>query len=142
MGMKFQYWKFPDRQKAVVSLPIIEVNLFAKDGGGRFNYPCLVDSGADYCFFHAREIGRGLLGLDIEKGEKLERIKGITGAELEAYLHVITYQIGGWDFKTKIAFSYNLGSPFGVLGREGFFEFFKVCIEHRKEVIELKQYPK
>jgi len=35
--------------------------------------------------------------------------------------------------------SYELGTPFGILGREGFFDLFKICFNHPEKEIELKQ---
>ena len=134
--MKFRYWKLPTKGKLSVPIPLLEVNLPLKTHS--VNYVCLIDSGADYCFFHAKEIGEDLLNLDIKTGKKIENIKGITGSTFTAYFHTVDFKIGGWEFKEKIAFSYDLGTPYGILGRQGFFDNFKVCIEHREQEVELK----
>lgn len=120
------------RKLDFVSLPLIEIT-FPKG-----NFICLVDSGADFCYLPA-VIGEAL-SIDIRKGEK-KGGKGITGRPFEAYFHTIEFKIGGWEYKAKIGFSYELGVPFGILGREGFFSLFKkVCFNHRKEEIELTPY--
>jgi len=136
--MKFRYWKLPS-YKTTIPMPIIEVVLSPPSGGETFRYPCLVDSGAEYCYFHAKGIGRDLLKLVIEDGEAMD-IKGIAGISLEGYLHKIHYKLGGWDFEAEVCFVPELKAPFGILGRAGFFDFFKVQFEHRKEIIELKDY--
>ena len=128
--MKFGYVKLPAKDGKFIELPLVEVTL---DFG---RYFCLVDSGADFCYFHGK-IGE-LLGLDIESGEIMEG-RGITGQEFKVYLHKIKFKIGGWDYEAKIGFSYELGVPFGILGREGFFNLFKVCFDHPKKEIELKR---
>ena len=98
-------------------------------------YLCLVDSGAEFCYFHGK-IGE-LLGLKIKEGKEIKS-KGITGHQFTAYLHKIKLKIGGWSYEIEVAFSYDLGTPFGILGREGFFNLFKICFHHPKKEIELK----
>ena len=130
--MKFKYIKMMARgQFNFVSLPLFEVGLPSA------NFIFLVDSGADYCYLPA-SVGEAL-GIDVKRGEKRES-KGITGTPFIAYFHTINCQIGGWDYKMKIGFSYDLGVPFGILGRENFFDYFKVCIDHKNEEVELKPY--
>lgn len=119
------------RKMNFVSLPLLEVAL------SKGNLICLIDSGADYCYFPA-SIGEAL-DINVKNGEPRES-KGITGTKFTAYFHTIDCKIGGWDNKMKIGFSYELGIPFGILGREGFFSLFKVCIDHKEEEVELKPY--
>ena len=127
--MKFSYIKLPAKEGKFIELPLIDVTF-------PFGcYFCLVDSGADFCYFHGK-IGE-MLGLDVKRGEVMKSW-GITGKEFTIYLHKIKFKIGGWDFGVKVGFSYELGVPFGILGREGFFSLFKVCFDHLKKEIELK----
>ncbi len=114
-----------------VSLPLLEISL------PKANLIFLVDSGADWCYLPA-SVGE-VLNIDIQCGEKRES-KGITGTPFTAYFDTVDCKIGGWDYKMKIGFSYDLGMPFGILGRECFFNLFKVCIDNRNEEIELKEY--
>jgi len=127
--MKFYYPKLPTRNKKFVELPLIDITL----PFGR--YLCLVDSGAEFCYFHGK-IGE-LLGLKVKDGKEIES-RGITGDQFVAYLHKIKVKIGGWDYEIEVGFSYELGTPFGILGREGFFNLFKICFHHLKKEIELK----
>ena len=130
--MKFKYIKLMAKGKiAFVSLPLLEISL------PKANWLFLVDSGADYCYLPA-SVGEAL-NIDVKNGEK-RGSKGITGAPFTAYFHTINCKIGGWDYKMKIGFSYDLGVPFGILGREEFFDLFKICIDHKAEEIELKPY--
>lgn len=119
------------KQLKFVSLPLLEI------GFPKINCMFLVDSGADYCYLPA-SIGEAL-GINIESGEKRES-KGITGKSFTAYFHTINCKIGGWDHKIEMGFSYNLGVPFGILGRNNFFDLFKVCIDNKNEEVELKPY--
>ena len=129
--MKFSYVKLPAKEGKFIELPLIDITF----PFGR--YFCLVDSGADFCYFHAK-IGE-ILGLNVKSGE-VKKSRGITGDEFIIYLHKIQFKIGGWDFEAGIGFSYELGVPFGILGREGFFSLFKVCFNHPKKEIELKPF--
>ena len=76
--MKFYYAKLPTAEAKFVELPLIDV-VFAF---GR--YFCLVDSGAEFCYFHGK-IGE-LLGLDVSSGETIKS-RGVTGGEFVAYFH-------------------------------------------------------
>lgn len=117
--MKLPYIKLLTENGRFVELPLIEVWLSPK-----ICYLCLVDSGAEFCCFHGK-VGEAL-GLDIKKG-KIIKIRGVSGKEFSAYLHKIKIKIGRQDYETEVSFSYGLGTPFGVLGRERFFNLFKVC---------------
>ena len=135
--MKFSYTKFPAGGKfpsEIADLPIIEITLETRRGTAM--YHCLVDSGADYCYFHA-DVANAMGIKDIKKG-KLKPTTGIVkGAALEAYLHIISYKVGGWENKAEIAFSSELSVPYGILGRNGFFDYFKVEFNHPKKEIQL-----
>lgn len=65
-------------------------------------YAALIDSGADFCIFHAG-IGE-YLGLDIKSGIEI----GFSGVQnvgyAKAYLHKVNLEIGGVQFKTDIGF--------------------------------------
>lgn len=134
--MKFKYEKLlAGRGPSFTDLtpvPIIKINLHPSYP----NYACLVDSGADYTIFHA-DIGRAIFGLKIEDGKK-KTISGITSNQFIGYIHKIKYKLGGWEYEAEVVFADGLGTPVGVLGRSGFFEFFVVKITHIKESIELK----
>lgn len=129
--MKFYYAKLPTRESKFVELPIIDI-VFPFVG----RYLCLVDSGAEFCYFDGR-IGE-VLGLNVKAGKEIKS-RGVTGDEFTSYFHKVKVKIGGRDYEIEAGFSYELGTPFGILGREGFFSLFKVCFIHTKKEIELKQ---
>ena len=101
-------------------------------------YAALVDSGADFCIFDA-EIGE-LLGIDVRSGRK-EKFGGIQSVGAgNAYLHSVVLNIGGWLYKTKVSFSYDMAPHgHGILGQKGFFDIFKVKFDLSKESIELTE---
>lgn len=139
--MKFNYLKFPLPQQSeffgtAILKPIIPVKIIKGDYS--LQYAALIDSGADFCIFDA-EIGE-YLGIDIRVGRK-EIFGGIQekgGAE--AFLHEIILNIGGWDYKTTVGFSYDIAKHgFGMLGQKGSFDIFVVKFDLLKEEIELKK---
>ncbi len=139
--MKFPYLKLslPQRSEYFglsILKPIIPIKISV--GGNELRYAALIDSGADFCIFDA-EIGE-YLGLNIKLGKR-EEFGGIqerTGAE--AFLHNTTINIGGWDYKTIVGFSYDIAKRgFGILGQKGFFDNFIVKFDLLKEKIELKE---
>ena len=100
-------------------------------------YAALIDSGADFCIFDA-EIGE-YLELNIKGGSRIEfgGIQDRGGAE--AFLHELSLNIGGWNYKTIVGFSYDIAKQgFGILGQKGFFDIFVVKFDLLKEEIELK----
>lgn len=134
--MKFKYKKFLRGAFPAIIRPIIPVKLSYKER--TFAHEALVDSGADVCLFDA-DIGEPL-GIDIESGEKAE-VVGITGESEPCYWHNITLNIGGHDVKTRVGFKRNLASSYGIVGQQGFFNFFVVKFDHQKEEIELLPKP-
>lgn len=107
-------------------------------GGKEVRYAALIDSGANFCIFDA-QIGE-YLELDIRTGQSIEfgGIQDRGGAI--AFLHDINVDIGGWKYKTKIGFSYDISTRgFGVLGQKGFFDIFVIKFDLIKEEIELKE---
>lgn len=139
--MKFDYFKLllPQRSDffgTTILKPIIPIKVSSKNNVLR--YAALIDSGADFCILDA-EIGE-YLGLDIRSGRK-EIFGGIQergGAE--AFLHEVILNIGGWDYKTTVGFSYDIAKHgFGILGQKGFFDIFVVKFDLIKEEIELNE---
>lgn len=140
--MNFKYRKYPldpqknpNFKKKSSSRPVIQIDFETKNGG--FGYFVLLDSGADYCVFHA-EIGEKL-GLDVLKGDELTFF-GTSGQPQKAYFHNIEFQIGGNTHKAYTGFSYDMKSlAYGILGQDGFFDKWIVKFEYSKENIEIKE---
>jgi len=139
--MKFEYKKLSlDRRSEFfgnsVLKPIIPIRVSHQKNS--LQYEALIDSGADFCIFDA-EIGEAL-GLDVSAG-KYEGFGGIqdrTGAV--AYFHDVTLNIGGWDYKTTVGFSYDIAKwGHGILGQKGFFDMFSIKFDYQKEDIEIKE---
>lgn len=139
--MKFNYFKFPlairsDFFGANIFKPIIPIELIFNKHAIR--YAALIDSGADFCIFDA-EIGEAL-GIDIHSGNR-EVFGGVQEAGVaEAFFHEIMLNVGGWNHKTIIGFSYDIAKHgYGILGQKGFFDIFVVKFDFLKEEVELKE---
>jgi hypothetical protein len=128
--MQFSYKKFKLVDGTELIKPIIPIGLLFN--GKLIRYEALIDSGADFNIFDA-EVGE-LLGIDIRSGKEV-KFSGIVGEPFEVYLHNITIEIGGWQYKITAGFSYKI-SPygFGILGQRGFFDLFRVRFYFLKEL--------
>ena len=106
--------------------PIIPIQLAWGDRELNANYyRALVDSGADWCLFHA-EIGE-LLGIPIRDGERRSFV-GIEGVENFAYFHWIRLIFGGMSNEIKAGFVEHFRFRYGILGQGGFFDHFVVTL--------------
>ena len=140
--MNFKYYKFPNDptnnpfpSNTSAKRPVIRIDFDSTNGG--FGYLVLLDSGADWCVFHA-SIGEKL-GLVIKDGKEVT-FKGTSGEDQKAYFHTIEFKVGGVGHKADIGFSYDIEKlPYGLLGQCGFFDKWIVKFEYHKENIELKQ---
>ncbi len=136
--MNFKYRKFPldplrnpDFKRKSSLRPVIQIDF------EKFGYTVLIDSGADFCVFHA-EIGEKL-GLDVLKGDGLT-FYGTSGQAQKAYFHNISFKIGGHLHNAYVGFSYEMKSlAYGILGQDGFFNKWVVKFEYSKENIEIKE---
>lgn len=140
--MNFRYRKFPvdsnncpfPNKKSALR-PVVQVDF--ETSNGNFGYLVLIDSGADYCIFHA-SVGEQL-GLDIKSG-KLLIFFGTSGEPQKAYFHKITFNIGGHPHTCEVGFSYDMEKlAYGLLGQDGFFNKWMVKFEYQKENIDLRE---
>lgn len=119
----------------LVYLPLLNITL--KSNGSEFTALCLIDSGAEFCVLDA-EIGQAM-GLIIEEGTPVS-LSGVQDPRFTAYLHDIEYKLAGKRYSATVAFSYNTRMGHGILGRKGFFDYFKVSIDHRNRKFALDPY--
>lgn len=136
--MKFPYFKLPnaDPRAKFISVPWIPVTIKANDTEQTFLM--LVDSGADNCIFD-KDVA-DFLAINMQDGESI-KTSGIGGMANVYYFDEIYVNVGGIEVKTRCGFiDGNLidGKIAGVLGRQGFFDYFKVCFDEKSKEIELK----
>jgi len=137
---KLDYRKFPAQptepfpRRTSVSRPVVPIALI--NGSQRIRNLALIDSGVDYCIFHA-EIGEQI-GLDIESDKRLSFF-GTGGQEQSAFFHDVKLEVGGHEISCFAGFSRELESlPYGILGQIGFFNKFKITFDYEKGKIELQ----
>lgn len=124
---------FPNKKSAL--RPVIQIDF--ETPSGSFGYLALIDSGADYCIFHA-SLGEQL-GLNIKSGKPLTFF-GTSGNPQKAYFHKTTFKIGGHSHTCEVGFSYDMEKlAYGLLGQDGFFSKWVVKFECQKENIDLRE---
>ena len=143
--LKYDYRKFASKpseafpRRFSFSRPVIPIQLIR--GANKVRYFAIIDSGADFCVFHA-SIGE-IIGLTIESG-KSQNFCGVAGSPkakdgMLAYFHDIQIEIGGYRFDCWAGFSRGIENlPYGFLGQLGFFNLFNVHFDYKKEGIELR----
>lgn len=130
--MKFRY----KRYDIDTLRPVIEI--IVKSDIEKLPYYVLVDSGADFCLFHA-EIAEAL-GISVDTGE-VGVVKGIDGECSSYYLHKVKIDVGGCEKEIEVGFLPTIAGktfPYGVVGQKGFFEHFLVSFNLLKQEIELQ----
>jgi hypothetical protein len=95
-------------------------------------FEAIIDSGATRTLFHSDFLSH--LGVDLAAGE-LEITQGIGGSE-PTYLHEITLYIPGGPVRIKAGFKDSLPIA-GLLGMNGFFEFFKVTFDPEAKICDI-----
>jgi hypothetical protein len=110
---------------------MIPVRLFGHRGKSVDTY-ALLDSGADYCIFHANWARK--IGLDLYTGRK-EPIHGIIQTSQEyAYFHRIDIMVGSVKVRCDIAFSEDIGEEMNdqLIGRDVVFNQIRFAIRQKK----------
>lgn len=137
--MKFKYNRLPLPHPhpiygKFITRPIIPVTIEVNHQ--KVRYAAMIDSGSDFCLFHA-DIA-DYLGLDLNHGQKatfsgIEKTLGISASFFSVILSVNNHR-----FETVVAFSNQISDDgFGILGQKGFFDEFVVKFNFKKEDLEL-----
>lgn len=114
--------------------PLIPIRLCNKHVFGKFPVDCLLDSGADKNLFPSQ--WGETVGIKIKSGKKMVHY-GIGKKEIKAYRHKIKLYMGVYNFETEADFSYE--HQFPLLGREGFFAYFKqIIFQEKKRIVSLE----
>ena len=136
--LKYDYLKFNAKpsealpRRFSVSRPVVPIQLIK--GQDKIKCLAIIDSGADYCVFHA-SLGE-VIGLTIESG-KLDHFSGVPGQQqLAAYFHDIEIEVGGYKFDCWAGFSRDIEAlPYGILGQLGFFSLFDIRFDYTNLII-------
>jgi hypothetical protein len=101
--------------------PVINVALVYGRNNPSAPFECVVDTGCDYCLFHAG-IGEAI-GIDVRSGPS-DPVSGLTrGMKSDFFFHRVRLMVAGDAITITAGFSYDL-SVGGLLGQSGFFDHF------------------
>lgn len=121
---------FPYRRRRQHLFPIVPITLSHQDR--IFHTEGLLDSGANFSVFPA-----GIaeyLGIALEAGRSIDLV-GI-GGHIRGYRHSVNLTIESVSFEAVIVFSAGFNAAFNLLGRDNFFEQFRITFDERgKNVI-------
>lgn len=92
-----------------------------------------VDSGATYSIFDADSAV--ILGLDLPKGRRTLIVVG-DGNKIPVFLFQLPVRFAGHSFKATIGFSQKLGVGFNLLGRQSFFDRFRICFNDKEKILQ------
>jgi hypothetical protein len=123
--MRAPYRTFPGPNNTILFYPLIRVRVGRKHGPTTRFFEAMVDSGATDCMFPA-DVATAVGITDIRKGKKDER-NGIGGTQ-DVWLHPVILYIGEHALNIEAAFCDTLPVG-GLLGRRGFFEYFKITFD-------------
>jgi len=126
--------KFPYIYRKEQLFPIIPVTIVF--GVNEVVTDALVDSGANISIFR-QEISE-CLGLEIESGEET-LLQGL-GGRVIGYIHEVKIKIEQVSFPCKVVFSREFTVGINILGRQGFFQEFKIIFDERNREIILEPY--
>jgi len=126
--MRAPYRPSPSKEDKVDFYPTIRVSVGKKHAQRSRPFEALVDSGATICIFH-HEIAKAI-GLKIENGRK-EQMNGIGGPQ-DVWMHPVQLFVGGELLEIEAGFAKTLPVA-GILGRKGFFQFFKITFDPSSE---------
>jgi len=133
--------KFAYRNYGLVLRPVVPITVCNPNTGIEINYQVLVDSGAEVCIF-SYEIGEAL-GLDFSK-KKQEDFEyfGVGGKQVACVVFKVHFQLSGWSHSVHAHFLCKKDDrklPYGIVGQQGFFQFFKVTFDRHNELIEIRK---
>lgn len=127
----FKYVKFGPFYR-----PVIPITL--KHEKKKIEYLALIDSGADFNIFHG-EIGE-LLGFKIRDLQKISFAGIKKTSDAEGFYTMIEIGVHNYFFTAPVIFSYDISSSgYGILGQQGFFNFFRVKMDYVSKSIQIKK---
>ena len=112
--------------------PVISIFVSNKDRVFQIN--TLIDSGATVSIF--KQDVAEQLGVTIEKGKEI--YLGGVGGRIKGYVHRLEVEIAGKKFLCPIVFSREYTVSFNLMGRESFFNQFRIIFEEKENFLALE----
>lgn len=133
MEISFPFQKEKSKLFGVIYRPVISFEIKSRTGW----IPILayLDSGADVTILPRSFID--LLGVRF-KEEDIKIIGGIGGGRVPVVVKEAKLKIGSKIIQSKVAIALIQDIPY-LLGREGVFEYFKICFRQKKKVTRLEE---
>lgn len=129
--MTFQYARY----SSDILRPVIPIAVH--HGSNVLDYEVLIDSGADLNVF-GYQVGE-YLGID-PTGGRVATMTGATGEPQDFYIHPVVIEVAGQAFEVQAGFAKAIDDkPYGIVGQQGFFDFFEITFNLEREQIELRQ---
>lgn len=126
--MKFKYQQYLDRGY----FPVIPIRL--RSGNKIFDTSALIDSGATVSIMK-KEVAQNL---EIDVVNEKETILGGVGGRIKGYLHSLELELSSRKkFKIPVIFSHEYLVSFNLLGRDSFFNQFKITFDEKNKIVEL-----
>jgi aspartyl protease len=122
--MRFPYRTAPGPGGTTLYYPFIPVRIAGFSGASTRYFEALVDSGAADCIFQTSLASA--LRLDVQSG--IPSVRAGIGGGSEVWVHPITLFVAGHVLQLNAAFSDTLPLA-GLLGRSGFFEYFRITFD-------------
>jgi len=123
--MRVPYRTYPGPNNTVQYYPLLRVRVGRKYGPTTRFFEALVDSGASDCMF-PEDVAQAIGINDITTGRKSMRA-GIGGKE-DVWIHSVVVYVGEHALDIEAAFTHTLPVS-GLLGRQGFFEHFRITFD-------------
>ena len=124
--MQFQYRSRQDHQYPIVPITV-------SHGEKKLRTEGLIDSGASFSVFSA-DIAE-YLELPLETGSVVH-LSGI-GGRILGYRHEINLAVETVTFRAVVVFSADFISSFNLLGRDNFFEQFRITFDEKQSSVDL-----
>jgi hypothetical protein len=112
--------------------PIVSVSLSNKKLSTKTS--ALIDSGASISIFS--ETVANTLNINIESGEK--RVLGGVGGRIVGYVHNVKIKVAGKSFICPVVFSREYNVSINLLGRDTFFEKFRITFDEKEKTVILQ----
>lgn len=111
------------------------IPLILKNGDKERKCLALIDSGGELSIFQKKIAHE--LGINYLATKKIQMFTGVCGKML-IYVHEVRMIIGEKEFNCPVGFSDDYGASFNLLGRQGFFENFKITFNETNHKILLE----
>lgn len=124
---------FPyQRNSQGLYFPIIPVSLSFRSK--KTDTLALIDSGATISIFKS-DVAE-TLKINIERGEEI--YMGGVGGRIKGFIHQLEMEVANRRINVPVVFSYEYLVSLNLLGRQSFFERFKITFDEKKKRIEVE----